>query len=317
MTTSVLDRDPVARLNTSVVTRDGITARMRMGKSMTASVVLHALLFLLLLLTGGVGASGEQLTEITWMDGDPGPAATPTPEVNAKPVPSGPAAAPTHFERRIEKGEVTADPQAVSIPDDQLESRLASLQQAAARGAGPALAVGTGTGRAAALAGVPSGQGGSGGLPSPIALHREVTRPQPIELNRIEEPTTVPVTAALAETPRAKAAQPSQTVSHRELAGATLIGPVADRKLLKYSTPVYPEWAKREGVEASVRLYFLVGEAGTVKENIVVEKTSGYPDFDANAIASLAAWVFEPLPKNMVGDQWGQITFHYRLADHQ
>jgi TonB family protein len=194
---------------------------------------------------------------------------------------------------------------------------LANLQQQAARGTAPALAVGTGTGRAAALAAAPSGQGGSGGLPSPIALHREGTRPQPIELKRIEEPTAVPVTTALAESPRTtKAAQPSQTVSHRELAGATLIGPVADRKLLKYSTPIYPDWAKREGVEASVRLYFLVGEAGTVKENIVVEKTSGYPDFDANAIASLAAWVFEPLPKNMVGDQWGQITFHYRLADH-
>src|SRR5258706_8683323 len=115
MTTCVLDRDPLARLTTSLVTRDTVTARMRMGKSMTASAVFHALLFLLLLLTGGVGASGEQLTEITWMDGDPGPAATPTPEVNSKPVPSGPAAAPAHFQRRTEKAEVTADPQSVSI----------------------------------------------------------------------------------------------------------------------------------------------------------------------------------------------------------
>ena len=74
---------------------------------MTASAVVHAMLFLLLLVTGGSGSSGEMLTEISWIDGDPGPAATPTPAVNSAPVPSGPAPEPTHFERRVENAEVT------------------------------------------------------------------------------------------------------------------------------------------------------------------------------------------------------------------
>jgi len=62
-----------ARIASSVISRDNNRARVRMGRSITASAVLHALLFLVLLLTGGAGSSGEQLTEITWMDGDPVP----------------------------------------------------------------------------------------------------------------------------------------------------------------------------------------------------------------------------------------------------
>jgi len=307
-----------ARIASSVISRDNSRARVRMGRSITASVVLHALLLLLLLITGGAGSSGEQLTEITWMDGDPGPAATPTPEVNSAPVPSGPAPQPVHYERRVEKADVTVNPQATAVADDQLENRLATLQREASRGSQPALAVGTGTGRAGAgLALAPSGSGGSG-IPSPIALHREsAPRPVPLELRRVEEAAPVPVAASIADAPKAKAAQRSENTARRELAGATLLGPVANRKLLKYSTPVYPDWAKREGVEGSVRLYFIVGEDGKVKDNIVVEKTSGYPDFDANANTALSGWLFERLPGNQVGDQWGEITFHFRLTDKQ
>ena len=316
MKTPSMIRDATsAKITSSVMSRDNVRARNRMGRSLTASAVVHALIFLLLLVTGGSGSSGEMLTEISWIDGDPGPAATPTPAVNAAPVPSGPAPEPTHFERRMVKAEVTSDPQSISVPDDQLENRLTALQRDASRSTAPALAVGTGTGRGSGLA--TTGRGGSGGIPSPISLRRETTRQQPpLELRRVDEATPVPIAAAIGEAPRKeKAAQRQQTVASRELAGATLLGPVADRKLLRYSTPAYPEWAKREGVEGSVRLYFLVSEEGVVRENIVVEKTSGYPDFDSSAVTALRGWLFEPLPGNQVGDQWGQITFKFRLDD--
>ena len=316
MKTPSMIRDATsAKITSSVMSRDNVRARNRMGRSLTASAVVHALLFLLLLVTGGAGSSGEMLTEISWIDGDPGPAATPTPAVNAAPVPSGPAPEPTHFERRVPKAEVTSDPQSISVPDDQLENRLTALQRDASRSTAPALAVGTGTGRGSGLA--TTGRGGSGGIPSPISLRREGTRQQPpLELRRVDEATPVPIAAAIGEAPRKeKAAERRQSVASRELAGATLLGPVADRKLLRYSTPAYPEWAKREGVEGSVRLYFLVSEEGQVRENIVVEKTSGYPDFDSNAVTALSGWLFEPLPGNQVGDQWGQITFKFRLDD--
>lgn len=99
------------------------------------------------------------------------------------------------------------------------------------------------------------------------------------------------------------------------MAGMTLKGPVADRPILSYSAPIYPEWAKREAVEASVQLYFEVLPGGQVKENILVEKTSGFEDFDQNAIRALRTWRFEELAPGTTGEQWGSITMKYRLDD--
>lgn len=127
---------------------------------------------------------------------------------------------------------------------------------------------------------------------------------------------SVPVAASIPRNDPAPAA-PTRSegpVAQRTLAGATLIGPVADRRLLAHATPIYPEWAKREGVEGIVRLTFFVRPSGTVKENIVVQKTSGYQEFDQNAIEALKTWRFEPL-RNAIGEQWGEITFRYRLSD--
>ena len=60
-------------------------------------------------------------------------------------------------------------------------------------------------------------------------------------------------------------------------------------------------------------LYFVVRPDGTVKENILVQKTAGFGDFDDNARAALRAWRFEPLKNGRTGEQWGTITFHFRL----
>ena len=94
-----------------------------------------------------------------------------------------------------------------------------------------------------------------------------------------------------------------------------LMGPIADRPVLSHTLPVYPEWAKREAVEGSVTLYFLVRTDGTVRENVLVQKTAGFGDFDDNARAALRAWRFEPLHDGRTGDQWGTITFHFRLRE--
>ena len=98
------------------------------------------------------------------------------------------------------------------------------------------------------------------------------------------------------------------------LAGASLTGPVADRPLLAFNKPQYPEWAKQEAVEGSVSIYFVVLPDGHIKENVRVEKTSGFGDFDENAVKALLTWRFEPIKKGKTGEQWGTITFHYRLS---
>jgi TonB family protein len=50
-----------------------------------------------------------------------------------------------------------------------------------------------------------------------------------------------------------------------------------------------------------------------VKENVVIQKTAGFGDFDENARLAIRAWRFEPLRGGRTGEQWGTITFHYRL----
>ena len=85
--------------------------------------------------------------------------------------------------------------------------------------------------------------------------------------------------------------------------------------MLSYSKPVYPDWAKKELVGGSVTLYFIVRPDGSVKENILVQQTAGFEDFDENARTALRAWRFAPLPGGRTGEQWGTITFKYRLQE--
>jgi TonB family protein len=108
--------------------------------------------------------------------------------------------------------------------------------------------------------------------------------------------------------PTSSAAFPPREI----LAGVSLAGPVADRTLTEWRLPTYPEWAKREAIEGSVRLRFFVRPDGGVKEDVMIEKTSGYEDFDRNATLALLDWHFEAVP-GAAGEQWGSITLDYRL----
>ncbi len=87
------------------------------------------------------------------------------------------------------------------------------------------------------------------------------------------------------------------------------------RDVLDRTLPVYPEWAKQDGVEGVVTLYFVVRADGTVRENVLVQRTAGFEDFDENARVALRAWRFEPLRGGRTGEQWGTITFQFRLRD--
>jgi TonB family protein len=51
-----------------------------------------------------------------------------------------------------------------------------------------------------------------------------------------------------------------------------------------------------------------------VKENIQVQKTAGFEDFDESARTALRSWRFEALRGGRTGEQWGVITFHFRLT---
>ncbi len=91
-----------------------------------------------------------------------------------------------------------------------------------------------------------------------------------------------------------------------------ITGPLSSRKVVASFVPEYPDWAKARNIEADVAIRFNVSAGGDVRDDALVEMTSGYPDLDKAALAALKRWKFTPLAGNNQ-DQWGVITFRYRL----
>jgi periplasmic protein TonB len=59
------------------------------------------------------------------------------------------------------------------------------------------------------------------------------------------------------------------------------------------TTPRYPEWARRQGVEGVTQLRFEVLSNGRVGR-VVVDRPSGHIDFDQAAVSAIKTWRFEP-----------------------
>jgi TonB family protein len=279
--------------------------------SMAASVGLHALLLMWLVLFYHESPTRPPLTEIAWIDAEPGADAGAT--ASSVPRLTAPLAGAVP---RLRRERTEANPAPVS--DDALEVRLAALQGGAAPAAVAASAPAPAQISVAAPATLAAGNGSGG---TAMALHRAGGGGGPaLELARgsgaMSRPAIV-ATGLPAEHAAGAAAAPAagEAVARRALAGALLMGPVADRPILGQVTPAYPEWAKREAVEASVTLYFVVRADGTVRENVLVQKTAGFEDFDEGARAALRAWRFQPLRGGRTGEQWGTITFHFRLRE--
>jgi TonB family protein len=93
-----------------------------------------------------------------------------------------------------------------------------------------------------------------------------------------------------------------------------ITGVLANRKILKKVIPPFPRWAKMQGISATISLNFTVMENGVVKENVIVNRTSGSLQWDKIVIAALKNWQFVPLDKRGVReDQSGVITFQFIL----
>ena len=262
------------------------------------------------------------LTEITWLEpAEAIPASLPAVVAKTEPAQKKhvPMQKPSthnlreHFKRERLKATVTLEPQTLDAVADKLNERLAVLQRE--KLSEPVKIV-------AQVSPSPIGKSSLAGLSVEARTPKKMTRQKtpgtaPIELNRtpniMQQAATI--TTFLPEREMAPTtSQKTDTQAQRTLAGASLTGPVADRPLLAFKKPQYPEWAKREAVEGSVSIYFVVLPDGHIKENVRVEKTSGFGDFDENAVKALLTWRFEPIKKGKTGEQWGTITFHYRLS---
>ena len=91
--------------------------------------------------------------------------------------------------------------------------------------------------------------------------------------------------------------------------------PLAQRKVVNYELPKYPGWARDKGIEAEVVIRFFVSQEGHVRDRLILERTSGYPELDKISMKALKKWLFAALPAERAqeGDQWGIITFRFRL----
>jgi TonB family protein len=300
-------------------------ARRRTRRTMSVSVAAHALLFAWLVLHPAKQEMLPPITEITLLTpGDLAPAGSPDPAPAARsPAARAGAAVQSFVEQRFLRRDRDADimpePQSAQALADQLTSRLAAMQTrlttpipGAATTPTPASLFGTGT--------APAPSAGSGG--PAVSLHRGGGGSgPPLDLARgggggsLSPALLAPPKSAGAGGSGEMPAKMSEATARRTIAGASLMGPIADRPVLAHPLPVYPEWAKREVAEGSVTLYFVVRPDGAVKENILVQKTAGFTDFDESARTALRSWRFEPLRGGRTGEQWGVITFHFRLRD--
>lgn len=318
-------------MSETVLSKEMSVLTTRTRQFVGVSVVVHLLLFSWLIIQRTFSPPEIGITEIVWVQ----PAAVSVPEKTAPPVaekttelaPIQEVVTNTpsrvepvqHFRRELKRGAVEPRPQQKNATEDKLKRKLESLQRNASdrRTRVAAVTPPVEVGRPA-LAGV----GTENPTTSPYAeLTRDDTpRGKPIELKRVQGTRAKPAVAApVVPNSRVKRVAPEtaeidENTARRELAGAQLVGPVADRPVIEYQTPEYPEWAKRDGIEGSVTLYFIVRPNGLIKENVLIQKTSGFQDFDQKALVALMSWRFEPLKGGTTGEQWGVITFHFRLS---
>jgi len=309
-------------MNVATMRLDHEQSMERTRWTMTLSVLVHTLLFLWIALHPIAKDVVEPLTEISLIEepGDPAAPSTPSPPgLAGRQTPAIPAKslADVHFMRRETKADIQPDPQTSWAFQDRLNSRLAAMQSNAthaAIGIAPSPVPTTVFGTA------PTGTGVNMGTPVPLARGGGGGS-APLPLARGGGGGTAPSLATVSGTGIKSDATPAPArggeggAGRRTVAGASISGPIADRPILSYQIPVYPEWAKHDAVEGAVTLYFVVLPDGGVKENILVQKTAGFEDFDESARAALRAWRFKPLAAGQSGEQWGQITFHFRLRD--
>ena len=302
------------------------TIRRRTRITTAVSVVVHVLLLLVLHQVKPEPPPDEGLVEISWVEL---PAAAPVQAPVAPPARVERAApkreeipkplAPRLEEMRVPRELVRADtkptPQRDDATRDMLRSKLASVRDTEVKQPTQVASFLPQTElprrSIAAAAAMPAEK------PRELARDAGVRETSPSELLHAPARDARPSTelAQLLDEPSPTMAAPvtDAVLEPREvLAGVSLAGPVADRELITWALPEYPEWAKVEAVEGTVRLRFVVAPNGEVKRNVMIEKTSGFEDFDRNAQVALLAWQFEAL-EGATADQWGSITLNYRL----
>ena len=97
---------------------------------------------------------------------------------------------------------------------------------------------------------------------------------------------------------------------------ANIEGELAARAIKRQVNPIYPDWAKKQGVEATVKFRVTVIPSGLLRDDLEMVQTSGYRELDRDVYDALIQWEFETLaPQLPQVDQSGVITFSFSLKN--
>ncbi|MBP7792525.1 MAG: TonB family protein [Candidatus Goldbacteria bacterium] len=112
-------------------------------------------------------------------------------------------------------------------------------------------------------------------------------------------------------TPEPKKSLATEKIVIEKKQALLIQGDIEGRQILVAKKPSYPRWAQEQGLEATVTIYFVVRPDGTVKDNLIIERSSNYPELDNLAKEALLQFKFAPIPGS--DDQSGYATFRFML----
>ncbi len=112
-------------------------------------------------------------------------------------------------------------------------------------------------------------------------------------------------------TPEQKKSLATENIVIEKKQALLIQGDIAGRQIITAKKPVYPRWAQEQGLEAAVTIYFVVRPDGTVKDNLIIERSSNYPELDQLAKEALLQFKFAPISGS--DEQSGYATFRYML----
>src|SRR6185369_3341236 len=118
---------------------------------------------------------------------------------------------------------------------------------------------------------------------------RELVQPKPKMETPPTEPTIAPPDIVIQTPSQAPAVQtaPQQPIAQPVSAAATSVGRT-------HTTPPYPEQARREGIQGTVRLHIYITAQGDVS-NATVVSSSGNAELDSNAVSwVIRHWKYKP-----------------------
>ncbi len=284
----------------------------RLWIGLASSIILHVLIFLFALGTFGglkVAESDATLTEVTSYDETLPPKAQQIVQREQQFL-SSPTGADEAAPIDLSAGKFTSQAK-MTVDNFSLDKSQASFSGDVIR-INPNAKVSTEEILSQAPINLQRGTGGVGNMSpfekiaasggSPIELNTGATQ---LGQEAIKKPTMVATESNSDDAAQAAGSQKS---------GYSLSGDLSGSDILSSPMPAFPPWARQKGLSnVTVSIQFSADASGNVSPTMIVSKSTGYPDWDAQVKSTLARWKFKPAT-NGVAKRVAVITFRFILT---